>query len=102
MNKSTYWIKFIIFVDTVCVITALFFFFQPLLMSTDIALALNRYMCHSVLPLITNNVAFLEGREHRVSLLDSVLNTIYRMSKCSSLTNAQKEVISNCLVSVAG
>ncbi|XP_077975839.1 ryanodine receptor 2-like isoform X3 [Styela clava] len=74
----------------------------PALMSTDMALALNRYMAHSVLPLIINNVKFLEGREHRVALIDSLLNTIYRMSKCRSLTNAQKQVISTCLDSVAG
>nr|CAB3265843.1 ryanodine receptor 3 [Phallusia mammillata] len=74
----------------------------PALHSSDMALALNRYMCHSVLPLIIRHVELLGQSQHRVVLLDQVLHTVYRMSRARALTKAQKEMISDCLVAVAG
>ena len=65
------------------------------------ALALNRCMCHSVLPLIVKHVELLQSCQNRVNLLDQLLHTIYRMSRAKALTKAQKEMISGCLVAVA-
>jgi len=65
------------------------------------ALALNRYMCHSVLPLIVRHVQRLEQFQHRTTLMDQTLHTIYRMSRGRALTKAQKEMIRDCLVAVA-
>lgn len=65
-------------------------------------LSINRYLCYSVLPVISKHVHLLEGCDHKAALLDAVLHTIYRMSKGTALTKAQREVISNALVSLAG
>uniref|UniRef100_H2Y883 Ryanodine receptor 3-like n=1 Tax=Ciona savignyi TaxID=51511 RepID=H2Y883_CIOSA len=73
----------------------------PHINSTDMALALNRYMCHSVLPLLVKHVSLLAHCQHRPQLLDQLLHTIYRMSQAQALTKAQKEMISECLVAVA-
>ncbi|XP_076818158.1 ryanodine receptor 2-like isoform X3 [Clavelina lepadiformis] len=73
----------------------------PYLSDTDMALALNRCMCHSVLPLIVKHVELLQSCQNRVNLLDQLLHTIYRMSRAKALTKAQKEMISGCLVAVA-
>ena len=75
--------------------------FQPLMNNTDMALALNRYMCHSVLPLLVKHVHLLASCQYRVQLIDQLLHTMYRMSRGKALTKAQKEMISNCLVAVA-
>ena len=71
---------------------------------TDMALALNRYLCSAVLPLITKHTELLEGTVecNRETLLDSLLHSIYRLSKGRAMTKAQKDVISDCLVSLAG
>nr|XP_018669433.1 ryanodine receptor 3 [Ciona intestinalis] len=74
----------------------------PLLHTTDMALSLNRYMCYSLLPMLVKHVELLEQWQHRVVLIDQLLHTIYRMSQAQALTKAQKEMISNCLVAVAG
>jgi len=50
------------------------------------ALALNRYLCISVIPFITSHSHYFDDCDHRSSLLESILHTIYRLSKCRSLT----------------
>ncbi|XP_064602338.1 ryanodine receptor 2-like [Liolophura sinensis] len=65
---------------------------------SDMALALNRYLCASVLPLLTTHAHFFNDADHVSSLIDSTLNTVYRLSKCRSLTKGQRDIVSDYLV----
>ena len=62
------------------------------------ALALNRYLCISVLPLLTSHCRFFNNADHASRLLDQILHTTYQMSKCKSLTKNQRENVSDFLV----
>eukprot|EP00061_Rhincodon_typus_P014296 g41233.t1 len=64
------------------------------------ALALNRYLCTAVLPLITKCAPLFAGTEHRAIMIDSMLHTIYRLSRGRSLTKAQRDVIEACLMAL--
>lgn len=64
------------------------------------ALALNRYLCSAVLPLITKCAPLFAGTDHRAIMIDSMLHTIYRLSRGRSLTKAQRDVIEECLMSL--
>jgi ryanodine receptor 2 len=79
------------------------FFFIFIMQSScaecDMALALNRYICCSVLPLLTSYSHYFDASEKKTSLMDSVLNTVYRLSKCKSLTTGQLEVVCKFLIS---
>uniref|UniRef100_A0A8C5PNN5 Ryanodine receptor 1 n=1 Tax=Leptobrachium leishanense TaxID=445787 RepID=A0A8C5PNN5_9ANUR len=66
--------------------------------TTEMALALNRYLCLAVLPLITKCAPLFAGTEHRAIMVDSMLHTIYRLSRGRSLTKAQRDVIEECLM----
>uniref|UniRef100_A0A8C0ZIJ0 Ryanodine receptor 2 n=1 Tax=Cyanistes caeruleus TaxID=156563 RepID=A0A8C0ZIJ0_CYACU len=68
------------------------------LSATDMALALNRYLCTAVLPLLTRCAPLFAGTEHHASLIDSLLHTVYRLSKGCSLTKAQRDSIEECLL----
>ncbi|XP_012869761.1 PREDICTED: ryanodine receptor 3 [Dipodomys ordii] len=70
------------------------------LSTTEAALALNRYMCSAVLPLLTRCAPLFAGTEHHTSLIDSTLQTIYRLSKGRSLTKAQRDTIEECLLAI--
>ncbi|NXX75670.1 RYR2 protein, partial [Urocolius indicus] len=72
------------------------------LSATDMALALNRYLCTAVLPLLTRCAPLFAGTEHYASLIDSLLHTVYRLSKGCSLTKAQRDSIEECLLSICG
>uniref|UniRef100_F6UA28 Ryanodine receptor 2 n=1 Tax=Ornithorhynchus anatinus TaxID=9258 RepID=F6UA28_ORNAN len=72
------------------------------LSATDMALALNRYLCTAVLPLLTRCASLFAGTEHHASLIDSLLHTVYRLSKGCSLTKAQRDSIEVCLLSICG
>uniref|UniRef100_A0A8C3QTN9 Ryanodine receptor 2 n=1 Tax=Cyanoderma ruficeps TaxID=181631 RepID=A0A8C3QTN9_9PASS len=72
------------------------------LSATDMALALNRYLCTAVLPLLTRCAPLFAGTEHHASLIDSLLHTVYRLSKGCSLTKAQRDAIEECLLSICG
>ncbi|XP_077854401.1 ryanodine receptor 2 isoform X6 [Macaca mulatta] len=72
------------------------------LSATDMALALNRYLCTAVLPLLTRCAPLFAGTEHHASLIDSLLHTVYRLSKGCSLTKAQRDSIEVCLLSICG
>ncbi|XP_023662899.1 ryanodine receptor 1b isoform X3 [Paramormyrops kingsleyae] len=68
--------------------------------TTEMALALNRYLCSSVLPLLTKCAPLFAGSDHRAIMVDSMLHTIYRLSRGRALTKAQKDVIRECLMSL--
>ncbi|XP_066559872.1 ryanodine receptor 1b isoform X5 [Amia ocellicauda] len=68
--------------------------------TTEMALALNRYLCLAVLPLLTKCAPLFAGTEHRAIMVDSMLHTIYRLSRGRSLTKAQRDVIEECLMSL--
>ncbi|XP_030881032.1 ryanodine receptor 3 [Leptonychotes weddellii] len=70
------------------------------LSTTEVALALNRYLCSAVLPLLTRCAPLFAGTEHYTSLIDSTLQTIYRLSKGRSLTKAQRDTIEECLLAI--
>ncbi|XP_072481376.1 ryanodine receptor 3 isoform X5 [Notamacropus eugenii] len=70
------------------------------LSTTEAALALNRYLCSAVLPLLTRHAPLFAGTEHYGSLIDSTLQTIYRLSKGRSLTKAQRDTIEECLLAI--
>ncbi|XP_072425167.1 ryanodine receptor 3 isoform X3 [Chiloscyllium punctatum] len=70
------------------------------LSTSETALALNRYICSAVLPLLTRCAPLFAGTEHFASVIDSTLHTIYRLSKGPGLTKAQRESIEECLLSI--
>lgn len=73
---------------------------QAAFSTTEMALALNRYLCSAVLPLITKCAPLFAGTDHRAIMIDSMLHTIYRLSRGRSLTKAQRDVIEECLMSL--
>ncbi|KAM9380915.1 ryanodine receptor 3 [Phaethornis superciliosus] len=70
------------------------------LRTTEAALALNRYICSAVFPLLKRCAPLFAGTEHHASLVDSMLHTIYRLSKGRSLTKAQRDTIEECLLAI--
>ncbi|KAL7383245.1 hypothetical protein ABVT39_007231, partial [Epinephelus coioides] len=68
--------------------------------STDMALALNRYLCTSVLPLLTKCAALFCALEDHALLVDSLIQAIYSLSRALSLTKAQRDTIEDCLLAV--
>ncbi|XP_028459753.1 LOW QUALITY PROTEIN: ryanodine receptor 2 [Perca flavescens] len=68
--------------------------------STDMALALNRYLCTSVLPLLTKCSALFCALEDHALLVDSLIQAIYSLSRALSLTKAQRDTIEDCLLAV--
>lgn len=49
---------------------------SPRALESDTALALNRYLCNSVLPLLTNHSHYFAEAEHHAALLDATLHTV--------------------------
>ncbi|XP_036448593.1 ryanodine receptor 3 [Colossoma macropomum] len=70
------------------------------LRTTETALAMNRYIGSAMLPLLTRCATHFANTEHHAALIDSTLHTIYRLSKGSSLTKAQRDAIEECLLAV--
>uniref|UniRef100_A0A8C3UUD6 Ryanodine receptor 1 n=1 Tax=Catharus ustulatus TaxID=91951 RepID=A0A8C3UUD6_CATUS len=68
--------------------------------TTEMALALNRYLCLAVMPLITKCAPLFAGTEHRAIMVDSMLHTIYRLSRGRALTKAQRDAIEECLMAL--
>ncbi|KAJ8044966.1 Ryanodine receptor 2 [Holothuria leucospilota] len=66
----------------------------------DMALALNRYICNSVLPLLTRNAVMFENADKSAALMDATLHTVYRLSSCRSLTRGQRDTISEFLTAI--
>ncbi|XP_033991407.1 ryanodine receptor 3 isoform X2 [Trematomus bernacchii] len=71
-----------------------------LLSTTETALAMNRYIGSALLPLLTRCAALFSSTEHYAQLIDSTLQTIYRLSKGRSLTKAQRDAIEECLLAI--
>ena len=65
---------------------------------SDMALALHRYLCTSVIPLMTSHSHFFNDGDHRSSLMELILHTIYCLSKCHSLTKSQLDTICHFLL----
>lgn len=53
-----------------------------------------------MLPLLTRCAALFAGTEHYTQLIDSTLQTIYRLCKGRSLTKAQRDAIEECLLAI--
>ncbi|XP_046872563.1 ryanodine receptor 3 [Hypomesus transpacificus] len=70
------------------------------LSTTEMALAMNRYIGSAMLPLLTRCAPHFAGSEQYASLVDSTLHTVYRLSKGRSLTKAQRDAIEECLLAV--
>uniref|UniRef100_A0A673INN9 Ryanodine receptor 3-like n=1 Tax=Sinocyclocheilus rhinocerous TaxID=307959 RepID=A0A673INN9_9TELE len=68
--------------------------------STETALAMNRYIGSAVFPLLTRCAHLFAHTEHYAMLVDSTLHTIYRLSKGRSLTKAQRDAIDECLLAI--
>ncbi|XP_071336383.1 ryanodine receptor 2 isoform X3 [Trachinotus anak] len=68
--------------------------------STDMALALNRYLCTAVLPLLTKCSDLFCGLEDHTLLVDSLIQAVYSLSRALSLTKAQRDTIEDCLLAV--
>jgi ryanodine receptor 2 len=49
---------------------------SPHALESDTALALNRYLCNSVLPLLTNHSHYFAEADHHAALLDATLHTV--------------------------
>lgn len=73
---------------------------QEVLSTTETALAMNRYIGSALLPLLTRCAALFANTEHYAQLIDSTLQTIYRLSKGRSLTKAQRDAIEDCLLAI--
>ncbi|XP_061602252.1 ryanodine receptor 3 isoform X2 [Cololabis saira] len=70
------------------------------LSTTETALAMNRYIGSALLPLLTRCADLFANTEHYTHLVDSTLETIYRLSKARSLTKAQRDAIEECLLTI--
>uniref|UniRef100_A0A3Q3K423 Ryanodine receptor 2b (cardiac) n=1 Tax=Monopterus albus TaxID=43700 RepID=A0A3Q3K423_MONAL len=68
--------------------------------STDMALALNRYLCSAVLPLLTKCSYLFCGLEDHTLLVDSLIQAVYSLSRALNLTKAQRDTIEDCLLAV--
>lgn len=110
MFSSNFFRFFIQFMSNIGMICAEFFFslddldlpysLQVELGSTDMALALNRYLCGSVLPLLTKFSALLHDLEDHILLVDCLIQGVYRLSGAFSLTKAQRETAQDCLLAL--
>lgn len=73
---------------------------QEVLSTTETALAMNRYIGSALLPLLNRCAHLFASTEHYTQLVDSTLQTIYRLSKGRSLTKAQRDAIEECLLAI--
>ncbi|KAI5742923.1 hypothetical protein M8J77_012710 [Diaphorina citri] len=67
---------------------------------SDMALAMNRYIGNSVLPLLISHAKFYNDADNYANLLDATLHTVYRLSKNRMLTKGQREAVSDFLVAL--
>ncbi|CAG9530378.1 unnamed protein product [Cercopithifilaria johnstoni] len=73
---------------------------SPCSVESDTALALNRYLCNAVLPLLTSHSHYFADAEHHAALLDTTLHTVYSMNRLRSLTKNQRDAVSDFLVAI--
>ena len=64
------------------------------------ALALNRYIGNSIMPLLIQHARFYQDSDNYGSLLDACLHTVYRLSKSHILTKGQREAVSDFLIAL--
>jgi len=70
---------------------------------TDMALALNRYICVAMLPLLSKYSSLLcDSSSQWTRLVDGLLEGVYSLSKACGLTKAQRDAIQDCLLAVCG
>ncbi|XP_065200353.1 ryanodine receptor [Planococcus citri] len=69
-------------------------------LESDMALAMNRYIGNSVLPLLISHSKFYNESDNYANLLDATLHTVYRLSKNRMLTKGQREAVSDFLVAL--
>ncbi|PSN30490.1 Ryanodine receptor [Blattella germanica] len=67
---------------------------------SEMALAMNRYIGNSILPLLIKHAAFYSEADNYANLLDATLHTVYRLSKNKMLTKGQRESVSDFLVAL--
>ncbi|XP_033608233.1 ryanodine receptor isoform X6 [Cryptotermes secundus] len=67
---------------------------------SDMALAMNRYIGNSILPLLIKHSSFYNEADNYANLLDATLHTVYRLSKNRMLTKGQREAVSDFLVAL--
>uniref|UniRef100_T1E1N4 Putative ryanodine receptor n=1 Tax=Cupiennius salei TaxID=6928 RepID=T1E1N4_CUPSA len=67
---------------------------------SEMALALNRYIGNSILPILIKYCHYFGDADNYASLLDATLHTIYRLSKVKILTKGQREGVSDFLVAL--
>ncbi|KAG8184852.1 hypothetical protein JTE90_012099 [Oedothorax gibbosus] len=67
---------------------------------SEMALALNRYIGVSVLPILIKYCHYFGDADNYASLIDATLHTIYRLSKVKILTKGQREGVSDFLVAL--
>ena len=67
---------------------------------SDMALAMNRYIGNSILPLLIKHSSFYTEADNYANLLDATLHTVYRLSKNRMLTKGQREAVSDFLVAL--
>ncbi|XP_014249566.1 ryanodine receptor isoform X2 [Cimex lectularius] len=67
---------------------------------SEMALAMNRYIGNSILPLLIKHSQFYGNADNYASLLDATLHTVYRLSKNRMLTKGQREAVSDFLVAL--
>ncbi|XP_069548702.1 ryanodine receptor 2 [Brachyistius frenatus] len=68
--------------------------------SIDMALALNRYLCTAVLPLLTKYSSLFYDLEDHILLVDSLIQAVYCLSRALSLTKAQRDTTEDCLLAL--
>lgn len=76
------------------------FYFQTDGSESEMALAMNRYIGNSILPLLIKHYQYYSGADNYASLLDATLHTVYRLSKNRMLTKGQREAVSDFLVAL--
>ncbi|CAG0895938.1 unnamed protein product [Cyprideis torosa] len=67
---------------------------------SEMALALNRYIGNSIMPLLIQHSRFYQDADNCASLLDATLHTVYRLSKSQILTKGQREAVSDFLIAL--
>ncbi|CAF1381800.1 unnamed protein product, partial [Adineta ricciae] len=71
---------------------------RAIVTDSDMALALNRYLCTNVIPLMKSHAHYFDDCDHRSTLLQLILHLVYRLSKSHSLTKSQLDVICDFLL----
>ncbi|CAL8391441.1 unnamed protein product, partial [Arctogadus glacialis] len=74
--------------------------------SVDMALALNRYLCTAVLPLLTKHSGLFHASDVTppapAALVQALTQAVYRLSASPNLTKAQRDSIEQCMLAICG